>query len=362
MRTKTKLALPIKVFDFFSGCGGTCLGFHRAGLEIVYALDSDDDARRTFSSHAAFETVVVEPEPIEEVDPESIHPLVKEAAGHPVLFSGCAPCQPFSKQNRYRRQDDARTPLLLQFLKFVCRHKPEYVFVENVAGIQSLDSGTGLLGEFTTELRQNDYDWDNSQILSQNYGVPQRRCRYVLIARRLGKIKIPAPTHGPQSVNGRKYRTVEDVVRGLPALAAGEQDEADPMHRAAKLEPVNLERIRYCKEGEGREKWPPRLRLPCHDGHRGHSDVYGRMRWDDPASALTTRCNSLSNGRFGHPEQDRAISLREAALLQTFPRWFAFHGSMRSVARQIGNAVPPRLAYVFGRHFVKHFKEQCGNG
>lgn len=251
---------------------------------------------------------------------------------------------------------------MLQFLKFVRAHAPEYVFVENVAGIQGLDSRTGLLGEFTRELRRNGYEWDDGQILSQNYGVPQRRCRYVLIASRFGKIEIPATTHGPKSANRRRYRTVEDVIRGLPVLAAGGEDVADPMHRAAKLEPINLERIRCCQEGEGREKWPSHLRLPCHDGHRGHSDVYGRMSWKSPASALTTRCNSLSNGRFGHPEQDRAISVREAALLQTFPRRYMFCGSMTSMARQIGNAVPPRLAEVFGRHFVKHFEEHCGNG
>ena len=357
-----ELRLPIKVFDFFSGCGGTCVGFRRAGLEIVYALDSDEDARETFASYRSFREIVVEPRPIEKVNPSDIRFLVEQTAGHPVLFSGCAPCQPFSKQNRNRGERDARSPLLLQFLKFICEHKPDYVFVENVAGIQDVDSEEGPLASFIDTLGENEYDWDDGLVLSQDYGVPQRRRRYVLIASRLGSINLPQPTHGPLSPRRLKYRFVKDVIAVLPSLDAGGQDESDPMHRAASLSKTNLERISFCREGEGREKWPPRLRLPCHNGHKGHSDVYGRMKWASPASALTTRCISLSNGRFGHPEQDRAISVREAALLQTFPRHYEFHGSMASMARQIGNAVPPRLAEVFGRHFIKHFKEHCRDG
>ena len=356
-----KKSLPIKVFDFFSGSGGSCIGFHRAGLEVIYALDNNKDARSTFTSYPPFRNVITEPDPIEEVKPVRIRHLIKQFAGYPVLFSGCAPCQPFSKQNRYNRVDDKRRPLLLQFLKFIIEYLPDYVFVENVAGIQSVDNGQGPLGKFVSAL-EGQYSLDAGLVLSQDYGVPQKRRRYVLIASRLGKIKLPAPTHGPRSTSRRRYRFVRDAISDLPTLSAGEQNLKDPMHWAANLSVINLERIRCCQEGEGREKWPPRLRLACHANHKGHSDVYGRLTWESPASALTTRCISLSNGRFGHPEQDRAISIREAALLQTFPRWYIFHGSKASIARQIGNAVPPRLAEVFGRHFVRHYKENCSNG
>jgi DNA (cytosine-5)-methyltransferase 1 len=134
MKTSEELALPIKVFDFFSGCGGTCVGFKRAGLDVVCALDVDHDARKTFSLHPAFRDVPLEPEQIQRVDAASIQSLIDDSARHPVLFSGCAPCQPFSKQNR-NRNGDARSPLLLEFLRFVLEYKPDYVFVENVAGI-----------------------------------------------------------------------------------------------------------------------------------------------------------------------------------------------------------------------------------
>jgi len=355
-------SLPIKVFDFFSGCGGTSIGFAKAGLEIVYALDNDEDARASFQSYSKFKDAQFENRAIEEVKPRELAPLVRQCSGYPLLFSGCAPCQPFSRQNHNRGEKDNRSPLLLEFLRFVRKFRPEYVFVENVPGIQRLNEDEGPLSEFISTLTELHYDHKAGMIASQDYGVPQLRRRFVLVASKLGGIELPAPTHGPRSKTRRRYRHVRDTIEALPPIGAGERHAADPFHRAAALNAKNLERIRCCKEGEGREKWPSDFRLRCHDGYSGHSDVYGRMSWDRPATGLTTRCISLSNGRFGHPEQDRAISLREAALLQTFPRRYEFHGSMASMARQIGNAVPPRLAEVFGHHFEKHFKEHCANG
>lgn len=354
--------LPIKVFDFFSGCGGTSVGFRRSGLDIVYALDSDDDARASFSHYPKFNSVTIEGRPIEQVRSSEISSLIEESFAHPILFSGCAPCQPFTRQNTRHRANDGRVPLLMEFLRFIAEYAPEYVFVENVPGIQNLRRDEGPLSEFISLLRQNRYSVASGVLASQDYGVPQKRRRFVLIASRIGEIELPDPTHGPRSRTKRSYQVVRNWIEQLPSIEAGEQDDVDPFHRAAGLREVNLERIRHCTEGKGREMWPARLRLRCHDNYQGHSDVYGRMKWDRPASGLTTRCISLSNGRFGHPEQDRAISIREAALLQTFPRRFEFAGSMVSMARQIGNAVPPRLAEVFGRHFVKHFREQQANG
>lgn len=356
------LSLPIKVFDFFSGCGGTCVGFEKSGLDIVYALDSDEDARASFLRYPKFNGVTVEARLIEEVEPKEISPLVRKCSGHPLLFSGCAPCQPFTRQNTRHRANDKRVPLLIEFLRFIEEFVPEFVFVENVPGIQNVKEDEGPLSEFISTLRHLEYSVEPRVVASQDYGVPQHRRRFVLVASQLGDIDLPVPTHGPQSRRKRRYRDVRDAIDSLPPINAGEQHRDDPIHRAAALHERNLERIRCCHEGQGREKWPARLRLRCHDNYHGHSDVYGRMSWDKPATGLTTRCISLSNGRFGHPKQDRAISIREAALLQTFPRRYEFCGSMQSMARQIGNAVPPRLAYVFGRHFVRHFKEQCGNG
>ena len=150
---------------------------------------------------------------------------------------------------------------------------------------------------------------------------------------------------------------MRDWIGDLPKIAAGETHPTIPDHRAAGLSAQNLKRIRATREGGGNRDWPDELRLKCHEDATGYSDVYGRMSWDRPASGLTTRCISYSNGRFGHPEQDRAISVREAACLQTFPMDFQFAGSLSSMARQIGNAVPVRLAKAVGRHVAKHLAQ-----
>jgi DNA (cytosine-5)-methyltransferase 1 len=171
-----------------------------------------------------------------------------------------------------------------------------------------------------------------------------------MLASRLGEVTFPSRTHGP---GRRAYRTVRDAIGMTPPLGAGESDDALLNHRAAGLSPLNLRRIRSTREGGGREDWPPDLYPDCHrDGYEGHTDVYGRLRWDAPASGLTTRCISYSNGRFGHPDQDRALSVREAARLQSFPDTFEFVGSLNSMARQVGNAVPVHLARRFGRYLL----------
>lgn len=152
----------------------------------------------------------------------------------------------------------------------------------------------------------------------------------------------------------RPVATVRDWIGGLPTIAAGCTDPGDPDDRSAALSTMNLRRIAWTREGGGREAWPKSLLLDCHKGFDGHSDVYGRLAWDRPAAGLTTRCISYSNGRFGHPDQNRALSVREAACLQTFPRRYRFVGSLESKARQVGNAVPPLTAKAMGRAFLKH--------
>jgi DNA (cytosine-5)-methyltransferase 1 len=140
-------------------------------------------------------------------------------------------------------------------------------------------------------------------------------------------------------------------------LGAGQICELDIEHQAAKLSEKNIARIKATLQGGGRENWPENLWLECHKYHRGHTDVYGRLAWDKPAAGLTTKCISYSNGRFGHPEQDRAITVREAACLQTFPRNYTFSGGMLSKARQIGNAVPPLVAKAIGETILSHFNK-----
>ena len=347
----------VKVFDFFSGCGGASRGFQDAGMEAVFALDWDTDARRTFEKN--FPSAHIVPTDIRETGVDSVFDLVEAERPHPVVFCGCAPCQPFTKQNTSRPEPDRddRVPLLLEFLRFIRRCEPDIVFVENVPGIQDLRLDAEPLSSFVQGLRDAGYGEPACEAVPlKRYGVPQSRRRLLLLASRHGPVELPPQTHGPGTDNP-DYATVRDWIGELPEISAGQTHPDVLDHRAAELSDLNLERIRATPEGGGNRDWPDALRLDCHRQTTGYSDVYGRMSWDRPASGLTTRCISYSNGRFGHPEQNRAISLREAACLQTFPMDYEFAGSLNSMARQIGNAVPVRLANVVGRHVNRHLSE-----
>ena len=349
--------LTVKVFDFFSGCGGASRGFQEAGMDVVFGLDWDADAERSFKRNFPSTTFVAED--IREVDEDSIRELVDRQRPNPVLFCGCAPCQPFTKQNTTRPEpdQDERVPLLLEFLRLIRRCEPDIVFVENVPGIQNVSPDSEPLSGFLRGLKDAGYTEPTHDSVSlKRYGVPQGRRRFLLLASRHGRLGLPDQTHGPGTDNP-DFATVRDWIGDLPQLAAGETDPEIPDHRAARLSALNLKRIRATPEGGGNRDWPEDLQLTCHQGATGYSDVYGRMSWDRPASGLTTRCISYSNGRFGHPEQHRAISVREAACLQTFPMDFRFSGSPTSRARQIGNAVPVRLTTVVGHHVDGHLAE-----
>ena len=349
--------MSIDVFDFFSGCGGTSKGFSNSGLNPVFALDFDSDAALTFSKN--FPKVEVCVEDIQNFDSDR---LKKYITGHrPTLFSGCAPCQPFTRQNTRRTKSgfDTRRSLLSYFAAVIEKHTPDYVFVENVPGMQSV-AGSSTLKRFAKLLRNLGYGSTCGVVESQSYGVPQRRKRFVLLAALKREIDFPEETHGPD--RAKPHSTVREWIGHLPPIKAGETHSIVPNHRAANLSELNLQRVMATPPEGSRSDWPDDLLLDCHSksGYTGHSDVYGRMRWDSPATGLTTRCISLSNGRFGHPEQNRAVSVREAACLQTFPEDFEFFGSLNSQAKQIGNAVPVLLAEAFGSHIKSHASQEVG--
>ena len=351
-------SVKVKVFDFFSGCGGASCGFRDAGMEIVFALDNDPDSQRTFQLN--FPSTRFELTNIREMSIPHVQSLVMAQKPNPVLFCGCAPCQPFTKQNtRHPEQkDDDRVSLLSRFAEFVEACKPDIVFVENVPGLRKFNHHTQPFGGLLRSLRNTGYRQPIHfrPVRLMKYGVPQSRRRLVLLASRHGPVELPRETNGP-GTNNPRYETVRNWISDFPPIAAGEEHATVLNHRAARLSQHNLERIRATPEGGGHGDWPRRLWLDCHKKTTGYSDVYGRMSWDRPATGLTTRCISYSNGRFGHPEQDRAISIREAACLQTFPPDFRFEGSLSSMARQIGNAVPVRLTKIIGQKINKHLKE-----
>lgn len=342
--------MNIKVFDFFSGCGGTSAGLQAAGMEIAFGLDIDPDAAATF--RANFPKAVFLQTDLTRLRADRLRPLIGVQRRCPILFCCCAPCQPFSKQNGRRNPRDRRVPLLSHFGRFVRYFQPEFILMENVPGLQSIAQQPGPLQAFVSLLRRLRYNVAVRTLDCCDYGVPQKRRRFVLLASNLGPIEVPPKSHGPGTPS-KRFSTVGEWIADLPPLEAGQECPSVPNHRAAGLAAVNLRRIQATPPGGGRLDWPAELQLPCHIGHSGHTDVYGRLRMDQPASALTTRCISLSNGRFGHPTQDRALSVREAASLQTFGREFRFFGSLNSMARQIGNAVPALLARRLGEAFVR---------
>lgn len=353
----------IKVFDFFSGCGGTSMGLKQAGMDIALAIDTDKEALHTFEHNISPSKIInrdIRNIKVKEVD--DIVKLYKK--NNYILFCGCAPCQPFSTQNKKRfKSDDDRIDLLSEFLKFVKKSKPDFILCENVPGIQKIGD-KGPLPNFINTLRKMGYYIPEPKIIhAQKYGIPQTRRRLVLIASKLGEITYPKETHGK---NKLPYETVKKAISYLPEIKAGEEypDKIKyPNHRCAALKKINLERIQCITEGQGRNKWPERLKLKCHATHSGHTDVYGRLLWDAPSVTLTTKCTNISNGRFGHPTQDRALSIREAACLQTFPKDFVFIGnSLSEMAKQVGNAVPVELAKIFGLIFVEQAKQYSKGG
>lgn len=342
----------IQVYDFFSGCGGTSCGLKSAGMEIAFALDNDPIAIKTFQKNFKESKAIVQD--IREMKAELLAPYITNSK-RAKLFCGCAPCQPFSKHNKNHSDDsDPRRNLLFEFSRFVSYWEPEYVLVENVPGIQKIKS-KGPFDAFLSLLSSKGYFYDYAVLPACNFGVPQKRERLVLIASKIAPIKLPKPSHGPTT--NKSYSTVEEWIIGLPSLKAGETCLSDPDHQAASLSKINLERIKGTPEGGNRTAWPKHLWLNCHKDHIGHTDVYGRLHRKKLASGLTTRCISLSNGRFGHPTENRAISIREAACLQTFPRSYSFSGNMAQRARQIGNAVPPLMAKKIAEQIVSQYFE-----
>ena len=354
------LSYPVKVVDFFCGCGGASAGFRKAGMEIALGLDNNLDAGQTFQAN--FPEAEFIGADITQVPASAINSVVDAWSDYPLLFNVCAPCQPFSRRRRGAVSlGDHRLGLLIHVLPFVHRNRPEFIFMENVPGLRDADAGTGVFQDLLRALQAFEYWVDHRVVKSQDYGVPQRRARLVLLASRLGSVTFPVPTHGAGSPC-TKLSTVGEWIASLPAILAGETHPYIPNHQSARLSPLNLRRISATPPGGGWPDLPPEL-VPRRYwlGFSGFTDTYGRLRWDAPAPTLTTKCISYSNGRFGHPEQDRAISVREAACLQTLPENFVLTGNLASQAQQVGNAVPALLAQRIGERISEHLAEIMWN-
>lgn len=346
-RRRTKRSATLRAFDFFCGAGGLTRGLREAGITVVAGFDSDEQCRLSYEKNNRGVNFVGKD--IRDVTVGELKKLAGVNSFRQMLFAGCAPCSPFSQQRKAADPSNDLT-LLLEFGRLVAKAKPGYVLVENVPGLANVP-GYSTFRRFTRLLQINGYEVVFAILNAKDFGVPQNRRRLVLIATRGTSPSLPKQKYGSKR---HPHKTVRQAIKRFPVLRAGRAHSKVTNHVASALTPVNLRRIKATpKNGGDRSSWPKRLRLKCHTGrHTGHTDTYGRMSWDSPAPTLTGRCNSISNGRYGHPTQDRAISLREAAALQTFPSRYRFYGSKNHIALQIGNAVPVRLAKTLGRHLL----------
>lgn len=342
---------PISAVDLFCGAGGLTHGLLKSGIRVEAGIDLDPAAAHSYSSNNAGARFLQWD--VSRKKSPSIANLF--AKGKYRLLAGCAPCQPFSKLTngieRHRAWD-----LLDNFGRFIEGILPELVTMENVPELAQ--RGRDVFDAFLRTLERNDYSVDWKVVNCADYGAPQTRKRLVLLASRLGDIEIPEGRYGSPS----KWKTVRKAIGRLPSVEAGTQHPDDPLHVAARLSPLNMRRIRATHpDGGTKDDWPRDLVLECHRRETGsrYRSIYGRMWWDKPAPTMTTLCNGIGNGRFGHPDQDRAITLREAALLQTFPADYEFWPSdvklnCKAIARMIGNAVPPELAHALGDALIDH--------
>jgi len=343
----------LKAIDFFSGAGGLTHGLKAAGIDVVAGIDNDGICKETFELNN--EGAVFLEKDITKYQPSELERELKiKRNDNSMIFAGCAPCQFWSIIRTSKEKSKKTKNLILDFQKFIEYFNPGFVIVENVPGISSKKESP--MGHFISALESLGYNVAHHVTDMSLYGIPQKRRRFTLLASRVSPISLPKPT-------GKKL-TVKDVIgikHGFQKIKAGTVDNTDFLHTAAHLSEKNTKRIQLTrKDGGDRSAWQNRkkYRLACYSsGEKKFYDTYGRMWWGRPSPTITTKFFSISNGRFAHPEEDRAISLREGATLQTFPKDYKFIGnSIASIAKMIGNAVPPEFAKIIGNQIVQAAK------
>ncbi len=344
--------INVQAFDVFCSIGGLTYGLQKAGIKVNAGLDIDGSCRYAYETNC--QATFVEAD-IRDISYPEIAKYF-DGADYRVLV-GCAPCQPFSSlaaKTKSHSKTDSRWNLIGEFLRIILEGRPELVSMENVPQLMEED----IYDQFKSALIDAGY-WVSDGILSSDqFGVPQRRRRLVMLASLLGRITMPKPGQ-------MKSRTVRETIGKLVPLEHGQSSRTDPLHVCSRLEAVNLKRIRASKPGGSWRDWPAALLPDCYkkDSGLSYGSVYGRMQWDTLAPTLTTQFYRYGTGRFGHPEQDRALSLREGSLLQTFPEDYQFlpHGEkvlINRIGRHIGNAVPPMLASAIGGKISDHFDRE----
>ncbi|WP_299884240.1 DNA cytosine methyltransferase [uncultured Lacinutrix sp.] len=353
------------VVDLFCGIGGLTHGFIKEKFKVDAGIDFDETCKYAFEKNNKSKFFH---EDITTLTSEEL--VSKYTEGKRKILVGCAPCQPFSIYNQKGGKNtkdklklkNEKWKLLYSFANLIDEVEPEIISMENVPLLLTFDKGK-VFKDFVKRLKDKNYFVTYHIVNAQDYGVPQRRKRLILFGSKHGEVKLIEKT-----IKKDNYVTVKDAIGHLPPVEDGIAHPKDSIHVARKLTPLNKKRIQASKQGGTWQDWDESLWLECHkkDSGKNFKSVYGRMKWDDVAPTMTTYCIGLSNGRFGHPEQDRAITLREAALIQSFPNNYKFVDPKKEVsnnviARQIGNAVPVGLGVVVAKSIKNHIKELESN-
>ena len=345
-----EIAAKIRGVDLFCGVGGLTRGLEDSGIDVALGIDIDPACEYPYTANNNASFLL---KSVEDISGADFSVVFDDAQFK--LLAGCAPCQPFSTYSQgWGCSSDDRWNLLEHFSRLVRETQPHFVTMENVPRLEREQ----VFWDFVEVLWSEGFEVSHHVANCVNYGVPQQRKRLVLLASKLGAINIIGP-----STPHNRCMTVEKAIRGLSSLKAGEACESDPLHQACELSPLNLKRIRASKPGGTWRDWKKSLRSACHRKASGktYPSVYGRMTWNEPSPTMTTQYYGFGNGRFGHPEQDRGISLREGAILQSFSKNYEFvpEGEPiyhKIIGRLIGNAVPVKLGEAIGKSFVRHLE------
>jgi len=334
--------------DAFCGSGGLSIGLKAAGFDVKLSFDIEETCIKTLSNNPRYISHNVLQADVRDMLNGQFLKNANINKGDLDLLAGGPPCQGFSVQRTIGEDKDSRNLLVDDYGDLIEEVFPRFFLLENVPGIGG-KRGRKIIDSFEDRMDSLGYYCHRNILDAQNYGVPQRRRRFLMVGERRDYDKPlfswPLEAHAPSL-------SVRDTIQMLPPPPLGGKDHIDyPGHRADRLSALNLERIRSIKDGQARQDLPKHLLAKCHRVSAdkiGHRNVYGRMAWDEVAPTITARFDSFTRGKFGHPEQDRSISLYEGALLQTFPKDYVFTGTKVQIARQIGNAVPPNFAKALG--------------